>query len=97
MPCSGSLPWWKVPIRRSGHDRAVLGERRLEVRSVLIGGAPLDPVAGQEVDQLAVLPQGDRRAARRDVRDVAAGAGGGFQVLAGEDRRDAVRPVLALE
>jgi hypothetical protein len=51
-----------------------------------VGVPPLDAVARQEVDQLAVLEERDRRAARRDVRDVAAGARRRLEVLAGEDR-----------
>src|SRR6185369_3774809 len=77
--------------------RAVVVEHGLEIARHGIRVAPLDAVARHEVDQLAVLEEGDRRAARRDLRHVRPGAGRGFEVLAGEDGDDAVRSALVAE
>ena len=51
----------------------------------LLGGGLLDDVALHEIDQLAVAEDGDGWGAGRVALKVAAGAFGGFAVLAGED------------
>ena len=50
------------------------------------GRLPFDQMARNEVDQHAVLEEGQRRAAGGNVSDQLTRPGGGLEVLAGEDR-----------